>query len=138
MPMRPAALSWCVHATVLTGGIETPYRRAGRGQPVVLLARWPMAALFEQVFRQLSRDCRVLAPRPPPVGAPEALASWLRDVMDGLGLTSPVLVVEAPFETAVRLAAAESGEAIPMTIVHRDCPASGLAALRREVRARLS
>lgn len=92
--MTPTPPIDSVHAAVLAGGTETPYRRAGTGRPVLLLVSGSAPDASEELFRALSQSFRVIMPELPDTGDPGELAQWLRDVIDGLGLVSPVIVVD--------------------------------------------
>lgn len=96
----PDAVS-AIEAVVQAGATETHYRRAGSGPAILLLfpggADDPPAA---RLFARLARRFRVIAPRPPADVAPAdsddtdpPLSAWLRDLIDGLGLVRPGLVV---------------------------------------------
>jgi hypothetical protein len=69
---------------VVAGAVETSYRRAGQGPPVLLLSADP------QAFAALARRFRVLQPDPTPgaVGS-SGWVEWLRGLVDGLGLARP-------------------------------------------------
>jgi pimeloyl-ACP methyl ester carboxylesterase len=107
-PPAPDAVP-AIEAVVHAGAAETHYRRAGSGAAVLLLfpggAADPLAA---RLFDHLARRFRVIAPRPPagiaaaePDGGEAApLSSWLRDLIDGLGLVRPGLVVHGSLEPA--------------------------------------
>lgn len=86
-----------VEAVLLTGGIETPYRRAGHGPPILLLAD------RSDLFQALSHAFRVIQPLHPP-GDPHSpdWPRWLQDVVDGLGLGRPALVVDAQLAGLMR------------------------------------
>lgn len=96
MTDRPSLLDG---APVLrTGTTETQYRRAGQGPPVLLL--FPGGTedeLGAQLFDRLAARFRVIAPICP-VGV--ELTSWLRDLIEGLGLIRPAIVADEPFGTA--------------------------------------
>jgi hypothetical protein len=88
-------------ALVQVGATETRYYRAGRGTPVLVLSRAPSAGSRAPLFAELSRHHCAIAPELPrtpgdgAVGAPSGdVAAWLRDVIDGLGLERPGLVVD--------------------------------------------
>lgn len=86
-----------VEAVVWTGGVETPYRRAGGG-PAVLLLLWGDGADHggDSLFTALATEFRVIAPlRLPRVDGSGGWESWLRGLIDGLGLDRPPLVVDA-------------------------------------------
>ncbi|AKF09324.1 alpha/beta fold hydrolase [Sandaracinus amylolyticus] len=81
-----------------TGTTETRYQRAGRGSPVLLLFTDATAdALGARLFERLAAGFRVIAPTLPP-GV--EIASWLRDLIEGLGLIRPAIVADEPFVVA--------------------------------------
>ena len=91
-----------VEAVVWMGGVETPYRRGGDGAFVLLLL--PATGVeHDGLFEALAADFRVIAPLrlPHDDGPPRKSGSggpweaWLRDLIDGLGLDRPPLVVDA-------------------------------------------
>ncbi len=87
-----------VEAVVQTDGVETPYRRAGRGTVVLLLAAVP------GLMEGLAAEYRVIEPlrRPSDPGGRDWM-TWLRGLVDGLGLDRPALVVELADSAVVRL-----------------------------------
>lgn len=97
VPPAPAV----VEALVQVGTTETRYYRAGRGTPVLVLSRGPAGSAPTPLFAELSRHHCAIAPElpAPPGGGAEGAPSadaveWLRDVIDGLGLERPGLVVD--------------------------------------------
>ncbi|HEX8693341.1 MAG TPA: hypothetical protein VF746_13025 [Longimicrobium sp.] len=125
--LRPAP--GVIEAVVQTGAVETRYRRAGSGAPVLLLAGEGAQPLLASLLCELAMRFRVIAPEPwrarngdaPPL----ATSAWLRDVIDGLGLARPSLVADESFGVAAlhfaltdparvgRLALVRSGAADP-------------------------
>lgn len=98
-----------IEAVVQAGATETHYRRAGCGSTVLLLfpggAADPLAALL---FDRLARRFRVIAPLPPAgvvagsaEGEQTAVSTWLRDLIDGLGLVRPGVVAGETLAAAV-------------------------------------
>jgi hypothetical protein len=79
-----------VEAIVQTGEVETGYRRAGRGRPLVLLSD-ATPEERDRVFQRLAGTAMVVEPLLPP--PPSEWPRWLRGVIDGLGLDCPDLVV---------------------------------------------
>jgi hypothetical protein len=79
-----------VEAIVQTGSVETAYRRAGRGRPILLLVDGT-AAERDRLFSKLAGTSLVVEPILP--RPPAEWAVWLRGVVDGLGLDHPDLVV---------------------------------------------
>lgn len=93
-----AACPPAAEAVLLTDTAETRYRRAGSGSPVLLLfpdgARGPLGG---RLFSSLRARFRVIAPEPPAATPPALAASrstWLRDLIDGLGLVRPGIVAD--------------------------------------------
>lgn len=87
-------------ATACADGCETPYRRAGRGDPVLLLAA-PGSPTAATLFDALAQRHRVYSPKLPgqlaTEGASEsrnAFAGWLRGFLDALGVTSASIVAD--------------------------------------------
>ncbi len=91
-------------ASVSAGGVDTEYRRCGRGPALVLLAEGADDAWTDGVMGALARDFLVLAPRRP---AGVRFADWLADFLDGLGVVRASIVAE-PSQLAPALAFAES------------------------------
>jgi hypothetical protein len=87
-----------VEAVVQTGTVETPYRRAGSGVTVLLLTGggWGAGAADGALFRVLAERHRVIEPGPCPTGRVGSAewASWLRNLLDGLGLELPRVVAD--------------------------------------------
>lgn len=78
-----------VEAVLLAGGLETPYRRAGHGPPVLLLVD------RIDLLEALAPHYRVIQPlRAPDDPQGQDWPGWLRDVVDGLGLGRPAMVVD--------------------------------------------
>lgn len=86
-----------IEAVVQVGADETRYLRCGRGERVILV----LAADDEERLRLLRRfadGCCVIAPvlhRPLRRAADQeaAVEAWLRDVIDGLGLERPAVLL---------------------------------------------
>ncbi len=90
-------------AALRSGGVETRYHRAGRGRTVLLLAEGSFpSAPADRLFEGLSRSFRVIRPgmqsgrrTPPGVPAdPTPTTTWIREIIDGLGLGRCALVAE--------------------------------------------
>jgi hypothetical protein len=102
-----------VEAVVVAGVMETWYRRAGHGPPVLLLTDDRAA------FDALAGRCRVLQPNPSPgaVGSAEWVA-WLKGLVDGLGLCRPAVVVPEDLMAAVvDVAVGDPDRFGPVTVV---------------------
>src|SRR5689334_8100309 len=87
-------------ATACAGGRETPYRRAGHGDPVVLLAS-PESPTAASLFDALAQRHRVYSPKLPgqlpTEGASKprtTFADWLRGFLDALGVTRTAIVAD--------------------------------------------
>lgn len=119
-----------IEAVVQAGAVETHYRRAGCGAPVLLLfpggAADPLAALL---FDRLARRFRVIAPLPPAcVGAGASaggeatpVSRWLRDLIDGLGMSRPALVADESLGVAaLGFSLMDPGRAGALVAVSRD------------------
>lgn len=92
-------------AVVQVGEVETWYRRAGRGGPVLLLTNRGRDER-DALFRRLAEKHLVIEPATLPDAA--TWTEWLCGVVDGLGLTRPDLVVDAAWsEEARRFASAD-------------------------------
>jgi hypothetical protein len=78
-----------IEAVVQTGLVETSYRRAGVGEPVLILAGRTEREAGDWLFGQLAERFRTIAPVLPGEGELEA---WLRGLIDGLGLDRPAVV----------------------------------------------
>jgi hypothetical protein len=86
-----------VEAVLQTGAMETRYRRAGAGVPVLLLFPRGLAdVLGAELFTRLSTRYRVVAPVVPDGvgGAGIPRSTWLRALIDGLGLVQPTVVAD--------------------------------------------
>lgn len=79
-----------MEAIVQAGCVETRYRRAGRGRPILLLID-ASPAERDRLFRVLAEEALVVEPVAPP--PPAEWPQWLAGVVDGLGLDRPDLVV---------------------------------------------
>lgn len=125
MKPDPPLTAPAINAVVLTGSTETHYRRAGSGPLVLLLSGTGGEISGGQLFRELSEQFRVIAPRMPAAAGegsiPLALSSWLRDLIDGLGLVRPHLVAEEAFGiAALRFAMVDPERVGRLVIVCRD------------------
>lgn len=96
-----------IEAVVQTGEFETTYRRAGLGAPVVLLGRAEGQEPAPWLFDALARRFRAIAPVLPAAARREGaeaclvLESWLRGLIDGLGLEGPAVVADAALGPAL-------------------------------------
>ncbi|HVK83270.1 MAG TPA: hypothetical protein VM513_04135 [Kofleriaceae bacterium] len=90
-------MSSSAEAVLQTGEIETRYVRAGTGAPMLLLFHTALTdPLAAALFAQLAARYRVVAPHVPAgVGSPGMpLATWLRALVDGLGLVRPTAIAD--------------------------------------------
>ena len=90
-----------VRAIVSAAGIDTPYVRAGRGEAMVIVAADIDARDVQQMIIDLAQRFLVLAAAPAVTEEGCPFGQWLRNFLDGLGL-SPAHVlfhasVPAPF-----------------------------------------
>ena len=97
---RGASTSDITDATACADGRETPYRRAGHGDPVVLLAV-PESPTAPPLFEALAQRHRVYSPKiPAQLAATESprcrttFAEWLRGFLDALGVTRASIVAD--------------------------------------------
>jgi hypothetical protein len=94
-------------AVVWAGGVRTEYLRTGGGAVVVLLMGEYDGPGAMELIELLASAFLVIAPSVP---RGVAFASWLSDVMDGLGIASACIVAETTFlADAERFAAAAEG-----------------------------
>lgn len=124
-------------AVLIAGATQTTYRRAGAGKPVLLLFPGgldePFAAL---VFAHLAASVRVVAPVLPqtvrataePAQFELAFATWLRDLIDGLGLPQTILVADEPVACAALAFVQGEPERVRALIVARRTVAEDVAA----------
>jgi pimeloyl-ACP methyl ester carboxylesterase len=94
------------HAVVCVGDVETAYRRAGSGEPVVVLGlgagddAWLLEELAPLVTRArliVPDRTTIAALAPECVASESAFASWLSGFLQGLGLDRPHVVAPARF-----------------------------------------
>lgn len=104
------AMTAFTRASVCCDAVETEYLRAGRGAPIVYIGS--SATADEEgtaLLHGLASHFRVIVPLPK--AAPATLvpddclaapfASWLRGVLDGLGIVTAGFVVERPAACAM-------------------------------------
>jgi hypothetical protein len=89
-----------VRACVVARGTDTKYLRAGRGEPVLVLAGDP--AVAQAIVIRLPRRFRALAPEAPPPRVAGArttgdFASWTRDFLDALGVGRVAVIADPSF-----------------------------------------
>jgi hypothetical protein len=90
---EPVRYARCV---VLADGVETLYRRAGRGAAVLVLG--PTHSLGAALLDTLPLEFRVLVPELP--SPTPSFCDWLRGFLDGLGLSSVCIIAERDFVLA--------------------------------------
>lgn len=124
-----------VKALVQTGSTETVYRRAGQGPTLVLLLGPRSADERDRLLSSLARAFRVIDPTPPEdVG--DGWSSWLRGVVDGLGLQRPALVADpGTASRAEALARSDPHRFGPVIVVQ---PGSDPDAIAREIGTRIA
>ena len=96
-------------AVVWAGGQATSYLRAGCGAVVVLLMTDHDGPAALELIALLSAVHLVIAPSVP---AGVTVASWLQNLMDGLGITTASVVAEPVFIDDVRRVARDDGERV--------------------------
>ena len=93
------------HASLTVGTVETHYRRAGSGPPVLLLGLGQPSEA-EMIDRlAASRGRRVIVPdgtsvaalAPAPTEGESTFVRWLHDFLQGLGLERPAVVAASAF-----------------------------------------
>ncbi len=87
-------------AVVQSGPWETPYRRAGRGHPVLLLLPGTSEARRTRVFASLGGSRLVIEPSRMPA-LPDRVG-WLSQLVEGLGLDRPDVVTDTEGSFTVR------------------------------------
>lgn len=96
-------------AVVWAGGQATSYLRAGCGAVVLLLMAEHDGPAALEVVALLSAIHLVIAPSVP---SGVVVASWLADVMDGLGIATASIVAERAFIDDVRHFARDDGDRV--------------------------
>ena len=103
-----------VSACLCTRGVDTPYERTGRGPALLFLADSPVeSSAARTLIVRLSARHRVFRPDlvPSVWGSTEAPAvapeRWLLDLVEGLGLDRPIVVVESWAASRLRSLLAE-------------------------------
>jgi pimeloyl-ACP methyl ester carboxylesterase len=93
-----------VEALVQIGSVEVPYVRAGRGETTLLLGIGKLRELaMSSAFQKLAADRRAIG-AVAPAGCD---TRWLRNLIEGLGLDRPTLVVHRSLAELARGFAAE-------------------------------
>ena len=96
-------------AVVWAGGQATSYLRAGCGAVVLLLMAEHDGPAALELVALLSTIHLVIAPSVP---GGIVVASWLADVMDGLGIASASIITERAFIDGVRELARGDGDRV--------------------------
>lgn len=121
--MRLSSGGSVVDAVVQIGPVEIRYHRAGAGRPVLLLLAQGLGSPGgTAVFEALAGHFRVIVPEP---GAPAGMSrsAWIRDVIDGLGLTRPSVVAEGALGmAALGLALADPDRVDRVVVIQADHP----------------
>ena len=92
------AVTTPVRASVTVGRLETHYARAGRGSPVLVIARLdePLEWSAQSLVGSLAANHRVTVAHPPDsVESDHTFASWLAGLLEGLGTPRAALVATA-------------------------------------------
>jgi hypothetical protein len=114
-------------AVVSVGDVDTAYRRAGYGPPVIVLGIGVEAGerLPERLVPLIAR-CRVIVPEHASIGAlllpsgarATPFSSWFHGFLEGLGIVGVRVVAAAGFEPVLgRYAAAHPGELERLVLV---------------------
>jgi len=115
-------------AVVWAGGVRTEYLRAGGGAAVLLLVGEYDGPGAMELIELLSSAFLVIAPSVP---RGVAFASWLSNVMDGLGIASACVVAETTFfADAERFAAAAEGRVRRVALLEARAEGAGVLRLR--------
>ncbi len=137
-PTAGVARSLPARATLMVGAIETEYLRCGAGAPVLVLD--PVLAAAVRVGRVPAEWARhrLIVPERATIDAlalPAAdalhaavhapFATWLRGMIDGLGLAALIVVVSTPLVDEVRRFAAENPGEIERVVVATSVAARG-------------
>ena len=115
-------------AVVWAGGVRTEYLRAGSGAVVLLLVGEHDGPAALELIEMISSAFLVIAP-----GVPSgvAFASWLSNVMDGLGIASACVVAETTFfDEAERFAASAEGRVHRVALLEARAVGAGVVWLR--------
>ena len=89
-----------VRAIVSAGGIETPYVRAGQGEAMVIIAADVDARDVQQMIVDLAERFLVLAAAPA-IGGGRGFERWLRNFLDGLGVSAAHVLFHASVPPAL-------------------------------------
>jgi hypothetical protein len=115
-------------AVVWAGGVRTEYLRAGSGAVVLLLVGDHDGPGATEIIELLSSAFLVIAPSVPR-GVP--FASWLSNVMDGLGIARACVVAERTFfAEAERFAAGAEGRVHRVALLEAGPEGAGVVWLR--------
>jgi len=115
-------------AVVWAGGARTEYLRAGSGTVVLLLVGEYDGPGALELIELISSAFLVIAPSVP---RGVAFASWLSNVMDGLGIASACVVAETTFfADAERFAAAAEGRVRRVALLEARAEGAGVLRLR--------
>ena len=115
-------------AVVWAGGVRTEYLRAGGGAAVLLLVGEYDGPGAMELIELLSSAFLVIAPSVP---RGVEFASWLSNVMDGLGIASASVVAETTFfAEAERFAAGAEGRVHRVALLEAKPAGTGVVWLR--------
>jgi pimeloyl-ACP methyl ester carboxylesterase len=135
-----------VHASVVAGGLCTPYLAAGRGPAVILLSKAP--AWIAGVLSAVPRHFHVLAPVPATIqgNGAEGAAShdsiradfpgWIDGFLDALGVTRAWIVTDARYadvSLAYSVAAPDRVRAVVVLQEDGQAPADDPARITRSL-----
>jgi len=115
-------------AVVWAGGVRTEYLRAGSGAALLLLVSEYDGPGALELIELISSAFLVIAPSVP---RGVVFASWLSNVMDGLGIASACVVAETTFfAEAERFAAAAEGRVHRVALLEATPEGAGVLRLR--------
>jgi pimeloyl-ACP methyl ester carboxylesterase len=114
-----------IEAVVQAGAFETTYRRAGRGETVLLVLADADRAVGDRLFAALSERFRTIAPVLPRElrEAAELFDSWLCAFLDGLGLDQPVVVAGSAHAQALQRLAGRDPDRLGRLVLLEDADA---------------
>lgn len=111
-------MSQPLDAVLHCGGTEIPYRRRGHGPSLLVVRRASEPALDGPGEERLAAaGFRVVAPLVPLPGGPGAADRWMLDLMEGLGLEAPGLILDREAAAILRRFLRRHGERIGVVAI---------------------